>query len=89
MQDELCLGVAELDITPPLGTPMAGGLDPRPTTWMQDPLMLKVVVVQSQGVRLACAVFDLCGLRRDTGDRLLALASERTGIPADPGKIAA
>ena len=83
MTDELRIGTAEVDITPPMGTAMAGALEPRPSTWISDPLLVKVAVLESHGVRLACAMFDLVGLTRETGDRFVAMASQRTGIPED------
>lgn len=83
MTDDLRMGVAEVDITPPVGTAMAGALEPRPATWICDPLRVKALVLESQGVRLACVVFDLVELTRETGDRFVALASQRTGIPPD------
>jgi len=78
------VGAAEVDITPPLGVPMAGSLnDKRGADGIADPLMLKVIVLESGGVRLACASFDLCYLPRTLGDKAVAEAAAATGIAAD------
>jgi len=44
--------------------------------------MLKALVLESGGTRMAYAIFDLAILGREVGDRCTALAEERTGIPA-------
>ena len=83
MPPQLLAGAAEVDITPPVGTKMIGGLRPRPSSGIDDPLMVKAIVLESDGVRIAYAIFDLAMLGRDVGDPAVALASRETGIPAD------
>ena len=82
MRKDLLAGFAEIDITPPVGTLMCGSLKPRPSVGIQDPLMLKAVVLESRGVRIAYAIFDVAMLTRRLGDRCVSRASRRTGIPA-------
>jgi len=79
----LLIGTAEIDITPPVGTPLAGSLQPRPSIGIEDPLYVKAIVLESGGRKLAYAVFDLIALNRKEGDRGVALSSERTGIPQE------
>jgi len=79
----LLVGAAEVEITPPVGTPMAGGLSPRISAGVEDPLYVKSIVLESAGRRLAYVVFDLVSLGRKEGDRGVALSSELTGIPAE------
>ena len=83
MSDQLLAGVAEVDITPAVGTMLCGSLKPRPATGTQDPLLVKAIVLESQGVRLAYAILDVAALPRELGDRAVALASQATGIPPD------
>ena len=83
MSQELLVGAAEVDITPPVGTALAGSIRPRTSVGVDDPLTVKAVVLESRGVRLAYGLFDLIKLYRTEGDRAVALASERTGIPPD------
>jgi len=79
----LTAGAAEVDITPPVGTGMVGGLQPRPSTGVDDPLFAKALVVEANGVHVACVQLDIALLPRSLGDPCVRLASERTGIPAD------
>jgi hypothetical protein len=78
----LRVGVAEVDITPPVGTPLAGSLFPRDSVGVQDPLYAKAIVIESGGKKIAYVVLDLIALNRANGDRAVALASRRAGIPA-------
>lgn len=79
----LLVGAAEVDITPPVGTPMVGALVPRPSQGIDDPLLAKAVVIESAGNRIACVALDLATLPRRHGDAAVRLASRRTGIPED------
>lgn len=78
----LLVGAAEVDITPPVGTALAGSLQPRPSTGTDDPLTFKAIVLESGGTRIAYVLADLIALERPIGDEMVALASARTGIPA-------
>lgn len=83
MTNHLSVGAAEVAITPPVGTALAGSLNPRLATGVDDPLTIKAVVLESGGTRLAYVLLDLIALRREEGDAAVAAASGRTGIPAD------
>ncbi len=80
--NQLLVGAAEVEITPPVGTALAGSLQPRPSLGIQDPLTFKALVLESGGVKLAYVLADLIALEREVGDKAVALASRRTGIPA-------
>jgi len=79
----LMVGVSEVNITPPVGTPMAGGFQPRFSIGVQDPLFVKAIVLESEGKRLAYVILDLIALGREDGDRCVEKASRLSGIPAD------
>jgi len=83
MSSTLLVGAAEIDITPPYGAKMAGALVPRPSAGAADPLFVKAIVLEGNGVRMAYAVFDLIGLTLAFGEQLKAAASAATGIPAE------
>jgi neutral ceramidase len=83
MSDSLLVGVAEVEITPPIGTLMAGALVPRASTGVYDPLMLKALVLDDGRTRIVYAIFDLVALVRPFGDRLSAAAAAATGIPTE------
>lgn len=79
--ESLKAGFATADITPPVGLPMCGSLDPRTNEGIDDPLYAKAMVVESRG-SFACIVqVDLIGLPRDICDGTIDLACESTGIP--------
>ena len=79
--DMLMAGAAEVDITPPVGTALAGDLKPRKSEGVQDPLTIKAIVLSSGGVKLAYVLLDLIALERKEGDAAVSLAALRTGIP--------
>ena len=82
MTQQLLVGAAEVDITPPAGTLLAGNLEPRPSVGIDDPLTFKAVVLESGGVKLVYVLADLLALQRAEGEALVARAAARTGIPA-------
>ena len=82
MNTDLKVGVAEVDITPPVGTLLAGSLKPRPSQGVSNPLLAKAIVLESGDTRLACVTLDLISLDRGYGgDEAVRLASEASGIP--------
>jgi len=81
MKQMLRVGVCELDITPPVGTALCGGILPRASKGIQDPLYVKAIVIESGGTRIAYVILDLLVLLRREGDKAVKLASRKTGIP--------
>ncbi len=75
------VGASEIDITPPVGTLLAGSLVPRVSTGIQDPLYVKSIVIESSGVKLACVIFDLIAVERELLENAISIASQKTGIP--------
>jgi len=82
MTSRLLAGAAEVDITPPVGTAMAGALNPRASEGVQDPLTIKAVVLSCGGVEIAYVLLDIIALLRDEADPAVNEASRRSGIPA-------
>lgn len=76
------LGAAEIDITPPVGTTMAGSTMPRVSIGIEDPLLCRAIVLESAGVRLALVTLDLVGFLREDCDLARSAAADATGIPA-------
>lgn len=86
---ELCVGVAQRDITPPVGYRMSGYFYERLNTGTHDPLHAKALVLV-QGEEKAALVFcDLIGISRAVTDAARKQASEQTKIPAANILIAA
>lgn len=92
MQSEATLkaGFAEMDITPPLGTQLAGWLDvARPAERIRDPVFARMAVIESHGERVGFISLDLLSIRgsdvMDIRQRIEAAAN----IPAKSIMIAA
>lgn len=70
-------GVAEVDITPPVGYPHYRGF----ATGVKDPLYVKALVLQQGEVKWALAVCDLLWIERDLSAEVRLQVREKTGIP--------
>jgi hypothetical protein len=80
--DEIKVGVAVADITPPIGYRMSGYFSERLSTGTHDPLNAKAICFK-QGDEQAVLVFcDLSGMSPDVTSQAREMASEKTGIPA-------
>jgi neutral ceramidase len=86
---ELRVGVAALDITPPLGIPLAGYYHARGADGVLDPLFSKALIMEVSGTRAAWVVLDLIGVTRAITDQARAAIEQTTGIPRDHVLIAA
>lgn len=81
--DSLKIGVAETDITPPEGFPMAGYYHERLATGVIDPLKAKAVVFRSGDQAAAWVAVDLTGISRDLCVAVRERVSAHTGIPGE------
>jgi hypothetical protein len=81
--EPLLVGVAEADVTPPQGFPMAGYYHERLATGTRDPLKAKAVVFRQGEQRGAWVVADLTGISRDLCVEVRHRAGEKTGIPPE------
>lgn len=81
--EPLRIGMAEVDITPPEGFPMAGYYHERLATGIRDPLKAKAIVFRDGEEQAALVVCDLTGIAGDLSVEVQRLAAERTGIPAE------
>src|SRR5579872_4134102 len=80
--DSLQVGVAEADITPPVGFPIAGYYHERLADGTIDPLKAKAIVFRDSNAEAALVVCDLIGIATDLSQAVRKQASEKTGIPA-------
>jgi neutral ceramidase len=78
----LQMGLAEIDITPPVGYRMDGYFTERLATGQKDPLKAKALVFQQGTTRAALVACDLLGMPQSMSREVRARAAERTGIPA-------
>ena len=81
-QEQIQIGLAETDITPPIGFPMAGYFHERLAEGEVDPLKAKCIVFRSETQQAALVVCDLIAASADFSIEVKRLASEQTGIPA-------
>ena len=87
--DSLRVGVAETDITPPVGFPMAGYYHERLADGAIDPLKAKAIVFRDSRAKdsaggetgAALVVCDLIGIATDLSQAIRQRASGKTGIP--------
>lgn len=79
---EIRAGSARVEITPPLGTALAGYFSPRISDRVEDPLFAKALVLESGGERVALVSCDVICMPADIADPARELVEERTGIPA-------
>ncbi|WP_417390425.1 neutral/alkaline non-lysosomal ceramidase N-terminal domain-containing protein [Gimesia sp.] len=89
LKPEIQVGVAEVDITPPVGFPMAGYYHERLAEGKIDPLKAKAVVFREGETAGALVVCDLIGIATDLSTEVRRVAAEKTGIPAQNIVIAA
>ncbi len=61
---ELLVGTAEVDITPEVGIALAGGVRPRASTAVGDPLKIKALALENGGKTLVYVILDVLGLIR-------------------------
>lgn len=75
------VGVAESDITPPVGFPIAGYYHERLADGTIDPLKARAIVFRDANAQAALVVCDLIGIATDLSQAVRKRASEKTGIP--------
>ncbi|HEY5910809.1 MAG TPA: neutral/alkaline non-lysosomal ceramidase N-terminal domain-containing protein [Verrucomicrobiae bacterium] len=74
-------GVAQVDITPPAGIPMAGYYHERGADGVLDPLFSKAMVIETGGQRVALVVLDIITVTRAVTDEARGEIEKTTGIP--------
>jgi neutral ceramidase len=82
-EGSLRVGVAEADITPPVGFPMAGYYHERLAEGEIDPLKARAIVFVDGQTSGALVVCDLIGISTDLKNEVRKRASEKTGIPPE------
>jgi neutral ceramidase len=79
----LQVGFSVIDITPPTGLYMCGGLDPRTNQGTLDPLQVRTMVIESQGYKIALVGADIVGFPRSFADPIIANIAAQTAIPTE------
>ncbi len=81
--DGLQMGIAQVEITPPLGYPMAGYFHERLADSTKDPLWAKAVVFRNGETQAAWVTCDILNITTDLTNLVRKRAAERTGIPVE------
>ena len=78
-------GAAMVDITPALGTHLAGGGagEYRPAKSVMDPLYARVLVLESGGCRLCMVALDVTIVTEEWTRRIRRAAERKFGLPAE------
>jgi neutral ceramidase len=82
---EVRVGVARVDITPPLGIPMAGYYHLRGADGVLDPLYSQAMVMEAGGTQIALVALDLIGVNQPITEAAREEITRVTGI--EPGKV--
>jgi len=84
-QGKLVAGVAKTDITPPIGTPLAGygARRAQPSTGVHDPTEARALILDNGTEKLALVSVDHLGFDHGMVDRIRAIASAATNISPD------
>ena len=80
-EDAVRVGLAEADITPPVGFPMAGYYHERLAEGTIDPLLAKAIAFRTDRTSAAIVVCDLIGISTDLSQAVRKRVSDRIGIP--------
>lgn len=76
-------GAAQEDITPPVGTPLAGGLRARKSKGTDVPLCSKALVINDGNKYVVIVSLDLIAINREHVEKACKLIYEQTGIPRE------
>lgn len=78
---DLRVGIADVDITPRVGTPLAGYSGRGPSTGIHDRLRATAVVFDDGQTRAAIVAVDLLNLREADGQAIAAAIERTANIP--------
>ena len=87
--DELQVGAAVVDITPPVGFRCGGGYSEVISTGVHDPLFAKALVLRQSDTSAAIVISDLLSVPPDLSRMAREKASSKTGIPVEHIVVAA
>lgn len=86
---ELLVGSAKINITPPLGIPLAGYYHERGSSGVHDDLFARAIVMEKDNVKTAMVSLDLISTRRPFVLKAREIIESKTGIPGQHVMISA
>jgi len=81
--EEIKVGLASAEITPPVGYPLSGYYHERKNTGALDPLHAKAMVFSQGETRLALIACDILGISADLAGLVREQIQSQTGIPGE------
>ena len=87
--EDLHVGAATVDITPPVGYRLSGYFRERLSTGTHDPLLAKALYLKQGEIEAALVFCDIIGVSLDVSQRARQRAAEATGIASENILIAA
>ncbi|MCA9014042.1 MAG: neutral/alkaline non-lysosomal ceramidase N-terminal domain-containing protein [Planctomycetaceae bacterium] len=81
--DKFKVGLASVEITPPVGYPLSGYYHERKNTGALDPLHAKAMVFAQGDTRLALIACDILGISADLAGLVREQIEAQTGIPGE------
>ena len=81
-EDDLRVGLAAVDITPPVGWRLYGALYEQFSRGVHDPLTAKAVVFRQGNETVALLICDLCFISRKLSEQVRERAGRATDIPS-------
>ena len=81
--EKMNVGFARVDITPPMGIPVAGYFIDRFADGVLDNLEANAVALTLGDKKVLILTLDLCGVKRVIMDEFKAAISKKTGVPVD------
>ncbi len=76
-------GFARVDVTPPLGTFLAGYFEARFAEGILDPIQLNAIALSDEKESVLIITSDFLGIRENYATPIRKKIEERTGVPAD------
>lgn len=76
-------GFARVDVTPPLGSPLAGYYQHRPSDGILDPIELVALAANDGENTVLIITGDFLGIMEEWATEIRRMISEETGVPAD------
>ena len=76
-------GFARVDVTPPLGSPIAGYFKERFADGVLDPIELNALAFSNGESTAIIIASDFIGMHMDNGKEVRELIEARTSVPAD------
>ena len=77
------VGFARLDVTPPLGSPLAGYFKERPADGILDPIELNAIAFSNGKDTAIIIAADFIGMNMQHSEAVRALIEEKSGVPKD------